>query len=248
MHLEHEFVVPVPVTQAWEVLLDIERIAPCMPGATVDSVEGDTFTGRVKVKVGPITVTYQGTASFLERDEEARHVTIRANGREARGSGTAAATVDAVLHDEGERTRVKVDTELAVTGRPAQFGRGVMVDVSNKLLATFTDCLEQTLASGPVPAAAAEPGRAAPAPVPVEPGTAAPTAVPAEPGRAAPAAVPAEPAVATAPSAQPAERPTPEAIDLLGTAGAPVLKRVAPAVAAVGVLFLLWRVLRRIRS
>jgi carbon monoxide dehydrogenase subunit G len=206
MHLEHEFVVPVPVKQAWQVLLDVERIAPCLPGASVDSVQDDTFAGRVKVKVGPITVTYQGNATFTERDEASHRVTIKANGREARGAGTAAATVEAVLHDEGERTRVRVDTELAITGRPAQFGRGVMVDVSNKLLGTFADCLERTLAAG-------------------QPAPAAPTV-----------------------SRTEVERPTPEAIDLLETAGAPVLKRLLPAVAAVAVLVLLWRLLRRIES
>jgi carbon monoxide dehydrogenase subunit G len=213
MHLEHEFVVPVPVQQAWQVLLDIERIAPCLPGATVDSVDGDTFAGRVKVKVGPITVTYQGNAEFVQRDESAHRVTIKAGGREARGAGTAAATVEAALHDEGERTRVRVDTELTVTGRPAQFGRGVMVDVSNKLLGTFADCLERTLAAD-------------------------------EP---APAAAPESPAAPRVTDTEP-QRPTPEAIDLLETAGAPVLKRVLPAVAAVALLVLLWRLARRIGS
>jgi uncharacterized protein len=221
MHLEHEFVVPVPVEQAWQVLLDVERIAPCLPGATVDSVQDDTFSGGVKVKVGPITVTYRGNATFVERDESSHRVTIKASGREARGAGTAAATVEAVLNDEGERTRVRVDTELAVTGRPAQFGRGVMVDVSNKLLGTFADCLERTLAADqPAPAAADEPAAAA---VPESPPT---------------------PSVARTE----AQRPTPEAIDLLETAGAPVLKRVLPAVAAVALLVLLWRLLRRIGS
>jgi carbon monoxide dehydrogenase subunit G len=232
MHLEHEFIVPVPVKQAWQVLLDVERIAPCLPGATVDSVEGDTFAGRVKVKVGPITVTYKGNATFVERDEASRRVTIKADGREARGSGTAAATVTAVLHDEGERTRVKVDTELAVTGRPAQFGRGVMVEVSNKLLGTFADCLERTIAAD----------QAAPAAVDEVAPVAA--AVPDEP---VPAAVP-EPPTAVSVTPTEAQRPTPEAIDLLGTAGAPVLKRVLPAVAALAVLLILWRFLRRITA
>jgi len=210
MQLEHEFVVPVPVKQAWDVLLDIERIAPCMPGATLDRVEGDAFDGRVKVKVGPIAMTYKGTARFLKRDEEARHVTIQADGRDSRGSGTAAATINARLHEEGERTRVTVQTDLAVTGRPAQFGRGVMVDVSNKLLGQFGDCLERTLAAPP-PAVTSEPAAS-------------------EPAAAEPAA--AEPAAA-------------EAIDLLGVAGAPVLRRVIPVViAATGLLVLLWRVLR----
>jgi carbon monoxide dehydrogenase subunit G len=105
MHLEHEFVVGVPVEQVWDGLLDIERVAPCMPGATLDRVEGDSFGGRVKVKVGPISMTYSGTARFLQRDEDTRRVTIQADGRELRGSGTAAATIDAVLHDQGARTR-----------------------------------------------------------------------------------------------------------------------------------------------
>ena len=227
MHLHHEFVVPVPVQQAWNVLLDVERIAPCLPGATVESVEGDSFAGRVKVKVGPITVTYQGTAMFVQRDEAGRRVTIRADGREARGPGTAAATVEAVLHDEGERTRVALDTELAITWRPAQFGRGVMVDVSNKLLGMFADCLEQTLAADQATPAAA---------VSSEP-AAAPTAAPVPDSSAAPS------------SAHPeTPRPTPEAIDLLGAAGVPGLKRALPAVSAVVVLVLLWRLLRRIKS
>lgn len=214
MHLHHEFVVLAPVKQAWDVLLDIERIAPCLPGATVESVDGDSFAGRVKVKVGPITVTYQGNATFVQRDEASGRVTIRATGREARGSGTAAATVEAVLHDEGERTRVHLDTDLAITGRPAQFGRGVMVDVSNKLLGMFADCLERTLA--------ADPGA---------------------PGAAVP-----EPSAAPGVTGTQAQRPTPEAIDLLGTAGAPILKRVLPAVAVVAAFLLLWRILRRIKA
>jgi carbon monoxide dehydrogenase subunit G len=240
MHLNHEFVVPVPVRQAWGVLLDIERIAPCLPGATVESVEGESFAGKVKVKVGPITVTYRGTAAFVHRDEAAGRATIRAEGREARGSGTAAATVEAVLHDEGERTRVTLDTELAVTGRPAQFGRGVMVDVSNKLLGTFADCLERTLAADQAVPAAASGGPA--------------EAAPGDPEVAPAAAASGEPAAGRGPSDAPRavgtdpERPTPEAIDLLAAAGVPVIKRALPAVSIVVVLVLLWRILRRIRA
>jgi uncharacterized protein len=257
MHLNHEFVVPVPVEQAWDVLLDIERIAPCLPGATVESVEGDSFAGRVKVKVGPISVTYKGTATFVQRDEASHRATIRADGREARGSGTAAATIEAVLNDEGERTRVTLDTELAITGRPAQFGRGVMVDVSNKLLGMFAECLEHTLAADQAAPAAA--GGAAEA-VPVEPVAAPAAAGPGEPVGTSAAAVRGEPAAvstaaaASGPSAAPsatrpeAPRPTPEAIDLLGAAGVPILKRALPAVSAVVLLVLLWRILRRIRS
>jgi uncharacterized protein len=245
MHLNHEFVVPVPVKQAWGVLLDIERIAPCLPGATVESVDDDSFAGRVKVKVGPITVTYKGTATFVQRDEESRRAIIRADGREARGSGTAAATIETVLHDEGERTRVTVDTELAITGRPAQFGRGVMVDVSNKLLGMFADCLERTLAAdqaAPVPA-----GGAAEA-VPGEPAAAPAAAVPGEPTAVLAAAGVPGTSAATRAAEPEAQRPTPEAIDLLGVAGVPLLKRALPALSVVVVLVLLWRILRRIRS
>jgi carbon monoxide dehydrogenase subunit G len=145
MNLEHEFTVPVPVDEAWKVLLDVERIAPCMPGATLLSVDGRDFTGSVKVKVGPITVTYQGKATFAEMDESARRVVITATGNETRGSGTASATVTAVLQDRGPATGVRVDTDLNVTGRPAQFGRGVMAEVGAKLVKQFATCLADEL-------------------------------------------------------------------------------------------------------
>jgi carbon monoxide dehydrogenase subunit G len=125
MRLDHEFTVPVPAAQAWPVLLDIDRIAPCMPGATITKVDGDDFEGTVKVKVGPITVTYGGTASFLEKDEAQRIAVIEARGKETRGSGTANARHHraAVRHGD-DSTRVAVVTDLSVTGKPAQFGRG----------------------------------------------------------------------------------------------------------------------------
>jgi carbon monoxide dehydrogenase subunit G len=148
MKLEHEFRVPVPITQAWDVLLDVERIAPCMPGATVESFDGETVHGRVKVKVGPIQVTYGGTAKFVEKDDAAHRVTLDAHGKEARGSGTAAATIVAVLLDEGGSTLVNVTTDLAITGKPAQFGRGVMVEVGNKLIGRFADCLAEEIGIG----------------------------------------------------------------------------------------------------
>ena len=143
---------PVPVDEAWRVLLDIERIAPCMPGAALDSVTGDDFTGRVKVKLGVITLTYQGKASFIEKDEAAHRAVIDARGRDQRGNGTASAVVTATLAAEGDRTRVDVLTDLNITGRPAQFGRGVMTDVGNKLLGQFADRLAAATApatSGP---------------------------------------------------------------------------------------------------
>ena len=148
MQLENSFTVPVPIDEAWRVLMDIERIAPCMPGAALDSVTGDDFTGRVKVKLGPINLTYQGKASFLERDETAHKAVIDARGKDQRGNGTAAAIVTATLASEGSVTRVDVLTDLNITGRPAQFGRGVMTDVGNKLLGQFADKLSAQLASG----------------------------------------------------------------------------------------------------
>src|SRR5690349_14604401 len=148
MQLEHSFTVPVGVDDAWKVLLDIERIAPCMPGAAVDTIDGDDFTGTVKVKLGPIGLTYKGKASFVEKDEAAHKAVIRAQGRDARGNGTAAATVTAVLIAEGDTTKVAVTTDLDITGKPAQFGRGVMADVGNKLIGQFADCLAGQLSGG----------------------------------------------------------------------------------------------------
>ncbi|MCU1607216.1 MAG: coxG [Modestobacter sp.] len=148
MQLENSFTVPVPIDEAWRVLMDIERIAPCMPGAALDSVDGDDFTGRVKVKLGPINLTYQGKASFVERDETAHKAVIDARGKDQRGNGTAAAVITAKLAPEGTVTRVDVVTDLNITGRPAQFGRGVMTDVGNKLLGQFADKLSAQLASG----------------------------------------------------------------------------------------------------
>jgi carbon monoxide dehydrogenase subunit G len=145
MELEHSFTVPVPRSRAWDVLLDVERVAPCMPGATIDSVEGDEIRGRIKVKVGPINMTYAGTARFIEKDEEAGVVTLEASGKETRGAGTASASVRSVLEDRGEETHVTVHTTLNVTGKPAQFGRGVMNEVGGRLLGIFAANLATTL-------------------------------------------------------------------------------------------------------
>ena len=118
MQLENSFTVPVPIDEAWRVLLDIERIAPCMPGAALDSVTGDDFTGRVKVKLGPINLTYQGKASFVEKDEAAHKAVIDGRGKDQRGNGTANALITAQLKSEGATTRVDVLTDLNITGRP----------------------------------------------------------------------------------------------------------------------------------
>jgi carbon monoxide dehydrogenase subunit G len=145
MELEHSFTVPVPKDRAWDVLLDVERVAPCMPGATLDSVDGDEIRGRIKVKVGPINMTYAGTARFVERDKEQGIVTLEASGKETRGAGTASASVRSVLEDRGDETHIKVKTTLNVTGRPAQFGRGVMNEVGGRLLDIFASNLATTL-------------------------------------------------------------------------------------------------------
>ncbi|MER6125635.1 SRPBCC family protein [Streptomyces sp. NPDC001795] len=161
MELHHEFTVPVPVEDAWRTLLDIERVAPCMPGAAVEEYDGKTVTGSVKVKVGPVTVTYRGTAVFEEQDEDAHRMVLIASGRETRGQGTARATVTGTLEPrDGGGTTVAVRTELAVTGRPAQFGRGVLAEVGDKLVGQFAARLAQQL-DGQGTAERAEPEPAA---------------------------------------------------------------------------------------
>jgi len=158
MELEHSFFIPVPPEQAWPVLLDVERVAPCMPGATVDSVDGEVIKGRIKVKVGPVALTYAGTAHFTERDEQARSITLEASGRETRGAGTASATVRSSLEDEGGQTKVVVVTTMNVTGRPAQFGRGVMAEVSGRIIEKFAANLAALLSSAPAAGVAASNG------------------------------------------------------------------------------------------
>lgn len=152
IELENSFEVPVPPEQAWDVLLDVERVAPCMPGATVDEVSGDEVTGRIKVKVGPIALTYTGKAKFTERDDAGHAVSIEASGKETRGAGTVSAIVHARLEPQDGQTRVTVRTSLNVTGRPAQFGRGVMSEVAGRLVEQFSANLATQLAAGDGPA------------------------------------------------------------------------------------------------
>jgi uncharacterized protein len=220
MELTNDFRVAVAPATAWAVLTDLERIAPCMPGAQLQEVAGDEYRGVVKVKVGPITAQYKGAASFTELDEANHKAVLKAEGRETRGQGNASATITATLVPDGDGTKVSVVTDLTITGKVAQFGRGVMADVSAKLLNQFVESLESTVLSGD------EPAPAAPAPDAV-----------AEP----------EPAAAAAP--QPAVRtidgPEAEPIDLLGSAGTPVAKRVAPIVALVAIGWLLRVFLKR---
>jgi carbon monoxide dehydrogenase subunit G len=166
VELSNEFVVPASIDAAWEVLTDVERIAPCMPGARLDEVDGSEYRGTVKVKVGPVTVEYKGTASFVELDPAAHKAVLRASGRETRGQGNATATVTAQLREEGDRTAVSVLTELDITGRVAQFGRGMLADVSTKLLGQFVERLESDVlgslgAEGPAAEAPPSPAEVA---------------------------------------------------------------------------------------
>ena len=147
MDLANEFRVPLAVDEAWTVLTNIERIAPCMPGATLEGVEGDEYRGTVKVKVGPMSAQYRGTVRFLERDEAGYKAVLRAEGREARGQGKAAATITATITPDGDGSAVNVITDLTISGKVAQFGRGVLADVSARLMGQFVDALQQDLAA-----------------------------------------------------------------------------------------------------
>ena len=245
MELEHSFTVPVPEDQAWDVLLDVERVAPCMPGATLDSVDGDEIKGKIKVKLGPVSMTYAGTARFTERDRDAGVVTLEASGKETRGAGTAAATVRSELHGEGGQTEVTVHTSLNVTGRPAQFGRGVMADVSAKLIGIFAKNLADMLATGN--GAAPEPAVSEPA-LPEQAVQATAHSSPATVTTSAPASTTPTPAPEPSPAPAPAPATGEDSLNLLQVAGLPVLKRIAaPAGALLAVLggVLIWRRRRR---
>jgi len=145
VELQHTFTVPLGIEEAWTAFNDLEGIAPCFPGATITSVEGDEFTGAAKVKLGPISLQYTGKGRWTSRDAAAYRAVIEASGKDKRGNGTAAATITAHLEPEGSGTRVVVDTDLRITGRPAQFGRGVIQDVGNKLLGQFASCLSERM-------------------------------------------------------------------------------------------------------
>jgi uncharacterized protein len=236
MELDNTFTVPVPPEIAWAVLLDVARIAPCMPGATVDEIDGDVVTGRIKVKVGPVQLTYRGTAKFTDRDDTAHTVSLEASGKETRGAGTASATVNASLTaaDEGA-TLVEIHTTMNVTGRPAQFGRGVMVEVGGKLVDKFAENLAVLLAADTTAPADTAPPAGTDAPA----GTEAPAAAPAE-GKTTDAAGPASagtPAVTTAPVQE-------DSLNLLRLIGPVILKRVVPVAAVAAALALIGRRIR----
>jgi len=236
VQLEHSFSVPVGVDEAWQILLDIERVGRCMPGAAIQSINGDEFTGTVKVKLGPINLTYKGQASFVEKDEAARRAVIKANGRDARGNGTASARVTATLTEAGESTSVQVNTDLNITGKPAQFGRGVMADVGNKLLGQFADNLAATINDG-----SGDPAAATASAEPVQQATPAYSMPGGVPAVAAPPGVSAGNGHVTQAPARLDESEV-ESIDLIKNAGPAVAKRLAvPAGLALVVVLLAGR-------
>jgi uncharacterized protein (TIGR03382 family) len=160
MKIANQFTVSAPIEQAWDVLSDLEQVIPLMPGAQLTGHEGDDYLGKVKVKVGPVTSEFSGKVHFVELDRDQHRAIIDGKGKEARGTGNAAATVTAQLHEDGQRTRVTVDTDLKIVGKLAQFGSGMLQQVSEKLLGQFVESLEAKLASGGAesPATAVAPG------------------------------------------------------------------------------------------
>ena len=254
MELINTFDVSVPVDTAWAVLTDVERIAPCLPGAQLQEIEGDEYRGIVKVKVGPITAQYKGKATFIEKDDVNHKAVLDASGRDTRGQGNASATITAQLEPNGDGTTVTVTTDLTVTGKVAQFGRGVLADVSAKLLTQFVDNLEQTVLTDDALAGAevveeAEQALAAEAAATAEAVEEAVDAVDLVAAEDEQGIVDPEAVVAAEIKVEQAVRkidmPEPEAIDLLEHAGSPVLKRAVPVLGVVIAVLVLWRVLRR---
>jgi len=260
MELTNEFEVGVPVEQAWAVLTDVERIAPCLPGAQLQEVEGDEYRGVVKVKVGPITAQYKGTASFVEKDDVNHVARLKADGRDTRGNGNANALITATLVPVGDGTKVTVVTDLQITGKVAQFGRGVLADVSAKLLGQFVENLEEMVLGGDgtattatdagESAASGAASGAAGAGAPGNGSTGATAAAPST-GAAATSSSSADPSSGAGPSAGTAssgprriDQPAAQPVDLLDTAGAPVAKRLVPTIAALVLLVLIVRWLR----
>jgi carbon monoxide dehydrogenase subunit G len=228
MKLENEFTVPAPVEDAWKVLLDVERVAPCLPGAAIEGSDGDEHKGTMTIKIGPITARYTGTVKIEEADEAARRAVMRAQARDQRGQGTAAATITSTMEEVEGGTRVRVETDMRVTGPAAQFGRGVMQDVSAKLMGRFADCLAEEMAGGSA-AAAAPAGEAADARPEPPPGPAG------------------DSAEAAARQSPPTPRRAEEVLDLGEASREAVLKRVAPAAAVLVGLIVLLGVRRRRR-
>ena len=253
MEIADTFRVSTPLEQTWNVLLDIEGIAPCLPGAQLQEVDGNEYRGIVKVKVGPITAHFKGQAHFVERDADAHRAALKAEGRDTGGKGNASAIITAQLVEVApSTTKVTVTTDLTITGKVAQFGRGALADVSDKLLKQFVTNLESTVLNEPVSGAATtEPEASADAGAGDDDAAAAPLGAPAA-GAVPDAAIPAPSVAATeatpssgAPTVRKIEGAPVEPIDLIGTAGSTMLKRLAPIAVALIVVLLL---LRRRRS
>lgn len=223
MEITDRFRVSTPLDVTWNVLLDIERIAPCLPGAQLEEIEGDEYRGVVKVKVGPITAQYKGTATLVEADEAGRRIVLDASGRDTRGQGNAKASIIVTMNDDGGGTRVDVVTDLSITGKVAQFGRGVLDDVSAKLLRQFVENLERDVLSN------------ASAPADLE--------VDSPPPAVTPGATNGVTAAATGPRR--IDAPEAEPIDLWEAAGGSAARRVVPVAVGLVVLFVLWRLVRR---
>jgi carbon monoxide dehydrogenase subunit G len=228
MEITDSFRVSTPIDETWKVLLDIERIAPCLPGAKLEEIDGDEFRGYVKVKVGPITAQYKGTAKLAEVDEAQRRILIDASGRDTRGQGNASAKILVTMTGDDAGTDVSVHTDLSITGKVAQFGRGVLGDVSAKLLGQFVERLEADVLGGN------DRGSDDSAPEP-EPAPVAAT------NAAAEVVEPAPPMAAAAQGPRRIEGPDVEAVDLIATAGAPVGRRLIPVAVGAIVALLLFR-------
>lgn len=226
MELTNDFVIDRPVEETWVILNDLEFIAPCMPGARLTEIEGDEYRGTVKVKVGPITAQYKGKASFVEQDAVNHKAQLKAEGRDPR-QGNANAMVFATMEPSGDdATKVTIHTDLKLSGKVASFGRGIIEDVSKKILGQFVENLRQKLETEGVPTAG---GDAAPE-------AAASTDAPSDgPGTEAPAADTA----AEEPAVRKIDAPEPEAVDLLSVSGTPITKRLAPVLVGVIVLLIL---------
>jgi carbon monoxide dehydrogenase subunit G len=234
MDLHHEFTVPVPATEAWKILTDLERLAPCLPGAQLTEIEGDIYRGQVKLKVGPILAQFKGQASFASRDDTNFRASLKAEGRDTGGKGNASATITAQLFAvDAASAKCTVDTQLNISGKVAQFGRGALADVSDKLLLQFVDNLNKLIASQPTGLAPSAPS---PAPAPTKP-AATPAATPAAspppvtptgPAPSAPAAAPTAPVVRKIEQTQEVAP-----LNLLDTAGSTIAKRLVPVLVVI---------------
>jgi len=253
MQLENKFTIEAPIEKAWEALNTPETVAPCFPGATLQEYEGDSFTGTVKVKLGPISLTYKGKGTYVKRDDDKHEVVIEANGRDSRGNGTAKATVTGTMTPDGpDRTAVTMVTDMTITGRPAQFGRGVISDVADKIIGQFSACVASKLAPEQATGSAASSSTgsdAASAGGGSTNGSGAPATATATTAKGPVlASAPSTPVPASVPRvAAPSMRSEVDAIDLLDTAGAPVLKRLAPVLGG-ALLLLIILLIRRGRS